>query len=1345
VEKRRYFKSNHSNIETTNFLLYLFIHIQGDYIMAKLSCIIMLALCSFAYSQNTQGWAVSAGGEYDDSGQDIAVDNLGNIYITGYCGYQADFGSTTLIGNNNKFIAKQNAQGDWLWAKGINLTGSYTHERDRISIDNNGYIYITGFFDDTVTIDTITLSCYGVGSIFCFKIDPYSNCLWAVSAGGTDNDYIISRGISSDSFGNSYVTGYYEGTPSFGPYTLTNSGMGEIFVAKIDTNGIWQWAKRAQGSFQDYSYAIATDIVGNSYITGYYQGQVGFGSHYIMFNGIPDIFVAKIDTNGVWQWAKGAGSSNDERGQDIAIDSCGNCYVTGLFEGTVAFGSTSLTSSGNKDVFIAKLDANGNWLWAKKAGGSSNDYGNQISVDSSGCIFSSGTCGANSAFGPYVISSSGSYLSKIDTNGEWLMVKSLGNEPSGICNDTEGIFYMTGAFGGTLDTWFDFIHSLGSSDVFVIKFPSASVDLVSPNGGEYWHVSSQQTIYWLPSFNWGHVDILLSTNNGAEWIYLNPSPIEASLCQYTIIVPALSSTQCLIQIQFLDNEIVTDVSDAPFTICSSSTPSLTISAPTSIKLQTNITYNIDWYSFGVDYINLDYSIDSGISWINIVSTLPADIGSFPWTVPDTPAAFCFIRISDANNPYIYDLNDSSFRICSIQVTSPNGTELLRKGGNTYITWTSDQINRVNIEFSSDNGNIWTTIFSNQSSSGSRYWSPLPSVSNQCLIRISDYDESSVHDMSDGTFTIAAIVVTYPSDAGIKLRVGDLCSITWDSSYLPGTVKLELSTNNGSSYSPFATGLDAFTESYNWIVPNSPSTTCRIKITSELYSAFNDRSDNNFTICRLDLTSPNGFETWLPGTTHSITWSSSGVNNVKLDYSINNGGNWIQIIDSVPATSGSYNWDVPDVVSNLCLVKISDCDYNNVFDISNMTFSIRPYLILIAPNGNEILYVNSVYSIIWSAIPEITSVLLDYSVNGGTTWLPIRTTAYPANPGSYNWIVPNNPSTYCMVRVRNYLNSANFDDSDSFFTITQAVLAPIVDFSSDVISGLEPLSAQFSDLSDPGSGAVSSWLWYFGDGESSNEQNPMHVYQNDGLYTVSLTVTNSYGLSDELVRSDYINVLPRYPLLNPPILSIRFGNIYLGSQSDPYLLLLKNTGTATLTITSVSFQQINSPFSVPSAISPIEIAEGDSVMLSVVFTPQHAVTVSDSLLIHCNSVNLPEVSISLTGTGIYVPPAPPENVAIMMDGYNAIISWDAVTQTIFGTPIEPDYYLIFYNGSSDPENGLYYYLWDTPGLQFTHHLVGLHAQQMFYHVIAYKYYGRGEPDLSGLKPGMAMEEALRLLR
>ena len=233
-----------------------------------------------------------------------------------------------------------------------------------------------------------------LGVCFSLKAQDYE---WAKSMGGSlgDNGYFVT----TDDFGNVYTTGLFQGTadfdPDLGSYTLTSAGVFDIFVSKLDINGNFVWAKRMGGSSWDRATSIQLDNTGNVYITGYFQGTVDFdpgsGIYDLTSGGSYDIFVCKLDGNGSFLWAKNIGGSLADVGYSLTIDNSGSVYTTGYFNGTVDFdpgsGIYNLTSLGSADVFVSKLDVNGNFVWAKQMGGTNYDVSYHITHDDLGNIY----------------------------------------------------------------------------------------------------------------------------------------------------------------------------------------------------------------------------------------------------------------------------------------------------------------------------------------------------------------------------------------------------------------------------------------------------------------------------------------------------------------------------------------------------------------------------------------------------------------------------------------------------------------------------------------------------------------------------------------------------------------------------------------------------------------------------------------------------------------------------------------------------------------------------------------------------------------------------------------------
>ncbi len=147
----------------------------------------------------------------------------------------------------------------------------------------------------------------------------------------------------------------------------------------------WLWVVGNEGI--SHGNSIARDSQGNIYIVGEFSQTANFGTISLTSAGSWDVFVAKLDQDGNWLWVKRAGGSDAEWGESVTVDDAGNIYLTGSFYQTAAFGTTNLTSAGGLDTFIAKLDTNGNWLWARRAGGTNYDEGFHICSHGSNSVY----------------------------------------------------------------------------------------------------------------------------------------------------------------------------------------------------------------------------------------------------------------------------------------------------------------------------------------------------------------------------------------------------------------------------------------------------------------------------------------------------------------------------------------------------------------------------------------------------------------------------------------------------------------------------------------------------------------------------------------------------------------------------------------------------------------------------------------------------------------------------------------------------------------------------------------------------------------------------------------------
>ncbi|MBE0573272.1 MAG: T9SS type A sorting domain-containing protein [Ignavibacteriaceae bacterium] len=378
---------------------------------------------------------------------------------------------------------------------------------------------------------------------------------------------------------------------------------------------------------------------------------------------------------------------------------------------------------------------------------------------------------------------------------------------------------------------------------------------------------------------------------------------------------------------------------------------------------------------------------------------------------------------------------------TVQVTSPNGGENWSVNSQQNVTWTSTNVTNVKIDYSTNNGGVWLNVVSSvPAASGSYSWTIPNTPSTQCLVRVSDASLASRFDVSDNVFTILPLVTVTTPNGGENWLANSQQNITWTSQIITN-VSIEYSTNNGTNWISVIASTPASSGSYNWTVPYTPSTQCLVRISDASNPSINDVSDNIFTIVPLvTVTSPNGGENWLGNSQRNITWTSQNITNVSIEYSTNNGTNWINVIASTPASGGNYSWTVPNTPSTQCLVRISDASNVSFNDVSNATFTITaapiPTVTVTVPNGGEIWVAGTNHNVTWTRV-AVAQIKIEYSTDNGSAWIDV-VASVPSIVGSYNWTIPNTPSTQCLVRISDTSNPSVNDVSDNTFTIEGGV-------------------------------------------------------------------------------------------------------------------------------------------------------------------------------------------------------------------------------------------------------------------------------------------------------------------
>lgn len=309
---------------------------------------------------------------------------------------------------------------------------------------------------------------------------------WMQKAGGVTIDEAAD--VAVDGLNNAYSVGYFTGFSGFGATFLNSSGSTDIYISKTNSSGNFVWAKKAGGASSDKAEAVAIDNLGNVYVTGFFTGSANFGSISLTSNGLRDIFISKYNAAGTIQWAVNAGGSGSDVGFGIDVNSVGEIFITGSFNGLATFGSSSLTSNNaTSDVFVAKLNTNGVFQWAQSGTSTLANVGVSLGTDNVGNVYVSGQFSDTITFDQVHTNQSQNiiFLVKFDSLGveKWFTTISstLTNSVYDIAVDTVGNCYMTGDFQGILEVYnittgvSSSLSSPYSHTAFVIRYDSTGL------------------------------------------------------------------------------------------------------------------------------------------------------------------------------------------------------------------------------------------------------------------------------------------------------------------------------------------------------------------------------------------------------------------------------------------------------------------------------------------------------------------------------------------------------------------------------------------------------------------------------------------------------------------------------------------------------------------------------------------------------------------------------------------------------------------------------------------------------------------------------------------------------
>ncbi len=545
--------------------------------------IVLLYLSYNSYSQNLM-WAKNHSGKSSNS---VCVDKQGNIFTIGEFFNTVDFDSSptstytlTSKGYEDIYLLKTDSAGNFLWAKSF---GAASDDYGlSLATDDNGDVYFTGIYTDSVDFDPSPTSTYKLYSNSFFykdayiaKLDGAGNFIFAKSFGRAGASEACTSLTLDKSF-NIWVTGTFNGTIDFDPsssgvFNIFADTYGDAFVLKLDKNGNFVWAGslgKNNSVFSDLGTSITSDQNKNVYITGNFAGSADFDpsptTNFTLASGNYDVFVVKLDSLGTFKWAKKIGSpygwsDNAVKARDIVVDGAGNVYSTGHFQKTIDFDPslsanyllTSDINTNYTNVYISKLDNNGNFVWAKNIGGTLDDIGSSIAFTNSGNVIVAGEFRSGPVdFDPspsssYTLStntfSCNTFICELTPSGNFVGAKNINNIVYGSQNTSSSLFtapndvlYLSGKFNGTID--FDFSPSITYS---------LSSQSLSYESGYYSKYCISPTILSAPSVvNCKPTTFILNANASSgniKW-YATPTSTTSIASGNVFLTPTLSNT-----------------------------------------------------------------------------------------------------------------------------------------------------------------------------------------------------------------------------------------------------------------------------------------------------------------------------------------------------------------------------------------------------------------------------------------------------------------------------------------------------------------------------------------------------------------------------------------------------------------------------------------------------------------------------------------------------------------------------------------------------------------------------------------------------------------------------------
>ncbi|MBI4227516.1 MAG: hypothetical protein HY600_04475, partial [Candidatus Omnitrophica bacterium] len=564
----------------------------------------------------------------------------------------------------------------------------------------------------------------------------------------------------------------------------------------------------------------------------------------------------------------------------------------------------------------------------------------------------------------------------------------------------------------------------------------ANLAVGAPNGAEQWQVGVAKNITWtgssLPN------DLVIEyTKDGTNYTSIATAVNGTSGTPYSWTVPDDPSATVKIRIRSAGTTGIADSSDANFKISK-----LTMTAPNGTESwPIGTTQTITWAKDTlITNVKLDYTTD-GTNYTTIIAST-SNTGSYSWAIPANLTASSTVKVRvtgvDAGYDQITDLSNANFSLTGplLSVTAPIATDVWPVTSTKTIKWAVNgpipSGGTVKLSYSADNGSTWTAVASADTldatagATGFAWPVPLNAASGTAKIKVEANPAWSPNNAVAGisaAYKVAANVTVIAPNGGEKWAVGAPHTVSWQTQGTVADVKLEYSKDSGSTWTTIlASTTNDGSEAWTPVAADAGATVI-VRVSSTSDADANDVSNASFKVSTVAVTAPTASGVrWLAGSSQSLTWTSTAVTNVKLEYSTAGvGGPWTTIIATTPAAGGALSWTVANKTTTTAFIRLSDADPAPAAngtdtalatDNSDNAFAIYGTLDVTAPDTASLEWAaGQPQTITWTTSPADANVVPNVKIevtdliNSANNQVLVASTGghnVAAGSGSYAW-------------------------------------------------------------------------------------------------------------------------------------------------------------------------------------------------------------------------------------------------------------------------------------------------------------------------------------------------------